>query len=183
MKVGIIIGSIREGRLGEQVGNWVHQVASRRRGEVSYELIDLKAFDVPLLTSPTHPMKANKNYDDPKVQAWSQAIDACDAYVFVTPEYNHAVPGAFKNAVDSLGAEWLGKAVGFVAYGVVGGVRAIENWRQIVANFSMVDVRGEVNLSTFTDFDGHEFTPAERRSGEVNEVFNQVEKMAAKLAD
>ena len=54
MQVGIIIGSIREGRIGEQIGKWVHEIASQREGEVSYELLDLKAFNVPLLTSPTH---------------------------------------------------------------------------------------------------------------------------------
>ena len=183
MQVGIIIGSSREGRFGEQIGKWVHELASQREGEVSYELLDLKAFNVPLLTSPTHPMMAKKNYSDAQVQAWSDAIDACDAYVFVTPEYNHAVPGALKNAVDSLGAEWVGKPVGFIGYGAVGGVRAIENWRQIVANFSMIGVRAEVNISTFTDFEDKTFAPAERRAGEVNEVFNQVEQIAARLAD
>lgn len=116
-----------------------------------------------------------KKYQDAQVQAWSDAIDACDGYVFVTPEYNHAVPGAFKNGVDSLGAEWVGKPVGFIGYGSVGGVRAIENWRQVVANFSMCDVRAEVNISLFTDFEDGAFAPAERRSDEVNEVFNQVE--------
>lgn len=181
MKIGIIVGSIREGRKGEQIGAWVNEVVAGRDGEATYELIDLKSFDVPLLTSPTHPMMADKSYDDPAVQAWSDAIDACDAYVFITAEYNHAVPGAFKNAVDSLGKEWIGKVVGFVGYGSVGGVRAIENWRAALANFSMYDVRAEVNLSLFTDFDGDTFTPDERRAEELNEVFNQVETTASKL--
>lgn len=175
MKIGIIIGSVREGRIGGTIGSWVHEIASQRAGDVEYELIDLKEFDVPVLTSPTHPMLSGKKYDDARVQAWSDAIDACDAFVFVTPECNHAVPGALKNAVDSLGAEWVGKPVGFIGYGAVGGVRAIENWRQIVANFSMCDVRAEVNVNTFTDFKDDKFAPAERRTNEVNEVFNQVE--------
>ena len=127
MKVGIVLGSVRDGRAGEAVANWVAKGAAGR--EATYELIDLKAFDVPLLTTNTHPMRAKKSYDDERVQAWSDAIDACDAYIFVTPEYNHGVPGALKNAVDSLGQEWVGKTAALVGYGSVGGVRAIENWR------------------------------------------------------
>ena len=182
MKIGIVLGSIREKRFGEKVAAWAHEVARARSGGTEYELIDLKQFDVPLFTSATHPMQAKKKYADPRVQAWSDAIDACDAYVFVTAEYNHGVPGAFKNAVDSLGSEFVGKAIGFVGYGSVGGVRAIENWRTVMANFSMVDVRAEVNISTFLDASDGAFAPGERRAGELNELFDQVEKMAGILA-
>lgn len=180
MKVGIVVGSIREQRLGAQVGAWIAEVAAKRDGEASYELIELADFDVPLFTAAAHPMAARKSYDDERVQRWSDAIDACDAFVFVTAEYNHSVPGAFKNAVDSLGGEWMGKPVGFVGYGVVGGVRAIEHWRTIVANFSMTGVRAEVNLSTFSEVVDGRFTPADRREGELNTVFDQVEAAAAR---
>lgn len=179
MKVGIIVGSIRDGRIGAAAGDFVHRIAAAREGGAEYELIDLDAFDVPLLTSGTHPMMANKQYDDAAVQAWSAAIDACDAYVFVTPEYNHSVPGAMKNAVDSLGGEWVGKPVAFVGYGSVGGVRAIEHWRQIISNFSMPNVRAEVNLSLFTDWTDGEFTPGERREAEVGAMLDALEQLAA----
>ena len=181
MKIGIVLGSIREGRFGEAVATWEKEVADQRTSGATYELVDLKAFDVPLLTTNTHPMMANKSYDDARVQAWSDAIDACDGYVFVTAEYNHAVPGAFKNAVDSLGKEWVGKPVGFLGYGSVGGVRAIENWRTALANFSMADVRAEVNINSFFDTDDNGFAPLERRTEELNEVFKQVEEMAEQL--
>ena len=107
--------------------------------------------------------------------AWSTAIDACDGFIFVTPEYNHAVPGAFKNAVDSLGNEWYGKAVAFVSHGADGGVRAVENWRVVLANFSMVDVRNVVTLGQFTDWTGSDFTPMERRAGELETVLKDIE--------
>ena len=177
MKIGIIVGSIREGRKGEAVGQWVAEQAQGR--DATYELLDLKSFDVPLLTSPTHPMQAKKSYDDERVQAWSDAVDACDGYVFVTPEYNHGVPGALKNAVDSLGSEWVGKAVSLVGYGSVGGVRAIENWRTVLANFSAVVTRAELNLSTFTDWADNEFKPSERRTKEIAELFTALEKAAS----
>ena len=174
MKVGIVLGSVRDGRAGEAVANWVAEGAAGR--EATYELIDLKAFDVPLLTTNTHPMRAKKSYDDERVQAWSDAIDACDAYIFVTPEYNHGVPGALKNAVDSLGQEWVGKTAALVGYGSVGGVRAIENWRTVLANFSIIVPRAEVNLSLFTDWSEDTFLPDGRRVDEIAALFEQLEK-------
>lgn len=173
MKIGIVLGSIRDGRKGESVARWVQQV-SASRGDADYQLLDLKEFAVPLLTSGTHPMQADRRYDSELVTAWSRAVDACDGFVFVTPEYNHGVPGAMKNAVDVLGPEWVGKTAAFVGYGSVGGVRAIENWRTVIANFSMVDVRAEVNLSVFTEFDGSQVTPSERRGDEVTAMLDQL---------
>ncbi len=152
MKVGIIVGSIREGRRGGNVAQWVTSLA-QRRDDADFEVIDLKTFDVPLLTSSINPMAANRSYESPAVQRWSAAIDGCDAFVFVTPEYNHGVPGALKNAVDSLGPEWVDKVAGFVSYGSVSGARAVEQWRQILANFRMVVVRAQVPLSMFTDME------------------------------
>lgn len=181
MKIGIVVGSIREGRFGESVAAWVKSVADAR-GDADYEIIDLKTFDVPLLTASVLPGMANKKYDSPQVTAWSQAIDACDAYVFVTPEYNHGVPGAFKNAFDSLGAEWMGKTVGFVGYGAEGGVRAVEQWRPIVANFSMVGVRQQLAISIFTEAGENGYQPSDRRKDELNVLLDQLLGMAEKVA-
>jgi len=183
MKIGIIVGSVRETRKGGNVGTWVEKLAVDRTG-ADYELIDLRTFDVPLLTTGTHPMAANRSYESDAVQRWSEAIDGCDAFVFVTPEYNHGVPGAFKNAVDSLGPEWMGKAVAFVSYGSANGVRAVEQWRQILANFSIVDVRAQVILSMFTDLeeDGTVQT-SERLEDDATAMFDELEQTATHLAN
>ncbi|MFD1861039.1 NADPH-dependent oxidoreductase [Aeromicrobium camelliae] len=180
MKIGIVIGSIREGRKGEHVGRWVEGIA-RDDLDVDVEVIDLKEFDVPLLTAPTPPAAANRSYDSANVRRWSDAIDACDGYVFITPEYNHGVPGAFKNAVDTLAPEWSGKAVGFVSYGTADGIRAVEQWRQIVANFQMIDIRAQVAMSNFTEFaqDGS-FTPLERRESELRALLDQLTTVVAR---
>lgn len=174
MKIGIILGSIRQERSGASVARWVADQAVSREG-VDYELIDLKAFDVPLLTSATVPGAANKQYDDERVRNWSTAIDDCDGFVFVTPEYNHGVPGALKNAFDSLGNEWADKAVAFVSYGAEGGVRAVEHWRQIVANFHMYGVRQQISMSLFSEFGPEGVQPAERRADEIATLFDQLE--------
>src|SRR5699024_12784304 len=100
MKLGIINGSIRDERNTVAVADFVFEVASQRNGSVEYELVDLADNDVPLLSSPVHPMVANKTHTDPKVQAWSDKIDALDGYIFVTPEYNHGVPGGFKRSEE-----------------------------------------------------------------------------------
>ena len=172
MKIGIIVGSVRRQRLGEAVARWVAQNA-QARGDAEYEIIDLADFRLPVFDGDS-PMRSHKHYELPEVQRWSDAIDACDAYVFVTPEYNHSVPGAFKNAVDSLGPEWLGKSVSFVAYGADGGVRAVEHWRQILANFDMHDVRAQVSLGLFTDVDDTGFAPLERRSAELTRMLDSL---------
>lgn len=177
MSIGIILGSIREVRRTEAVAKYVAQIAADRADKASYELVDLATFHVPLLTTSVQPMAAKKHYDDANVQRWSDAIDAFDAFVFVTPEYNHGVPGGFKNAVDSLGAEWVGKPVAFVGHGSVSGVRAIEQWRQILVNFSMPIVRAEVNFNGFTHWPDGVFTPEGRHVGEVNAMLDQLEAL------
>lgn len=183
MKIGIIVGSIRDGRKGEPVGRWVH-AATHDRDDATFELIDLKEFNVPLLTTNTHPAAAKREYDSPEVQAWSEAIDACDGFIFVTSEYNHGVPGAFKNAVDSIAPEWTGKTVAFVSYGSVEGIRAVEQWRQIIANFNMHDIRSQVSLSIFTDFtDDGEVTGETRNDDDLGALLDAiVAATAARLA-
>lgn len=183
MRIGIVEGSIRDQRKSDTVTRWVSGVAAAR-ADAEFEVLDLKSFDVPLLTTATLPAMANREYPSEQVTAWSRAVDACDGFVFVTPEYNHGVPGAFKNAVDSLGPEWVGKAVGFVSYGADGGVRCVEHWRAIVANFQMVDVRQQVALSLFTDFDETgSLAPLDRREGELDTLLDQLVAMTARLTD
>ena len=181
MKIGIILGSIREERSGQSVAEWVAREAETRQ-DATYELIDLKSFDVPLLTSATVPGAANKQYDDERVQRWSSTIDSYDAFVFVTPEYNHSVPGGLKNAFDSLGSEWANKPVAFVSYGAEGGVRAVEHWRQIVANFHMYGVRQQISLSLFTEFGPQGVEPAERRADELATLFDQLEQATRRFS-
>ncbi|WP_130014734.1 NADPH-dependent FMN reductase [Serinicoccus sediminis] len=180
MKIGIIIGSLRDGRKGESVGRWVHERALARGGSAEYELIDLKSFGVPLLEWEKVPGGAKKQYPHDSVLAWSAAVDACDAFVLVTPEYNHSVPGGLKNATDWLYPEWQGKAAGLVGYGSEGAVRAVEHWRLILANYSMVVVRQQVALRTMEEFDGAELTPHDWRPDELDTLLDQVEEAAGR---
>lgn len=180
MQVGIVIGSIREGRKGAAVGEWVHERASQRE-DAAFGLVDLQALDVPLLTTNVQPGGGNRVYDSPQVREWSAAVDACDAFVFVTPEYNHGVPGAFKNAYDSLGPEWVGKPVAFVSYGGAGGVRAVEHWRPVVANLQQFGVRAQVALSTNTEWTHGEFRPHDRHLTELDALLDMLIAATGKL--
>lgn len=185
MKVGIIIGSVREGRKGEAVAQWLKAQADSHEGAkaagLEFELIDLKAFDLPILSSATVPGAAKRNYDNENVTRWGQAIDSCEAFIFVTPEYNHSVPGAFKNAFDSIAPEWTLKPVAFVSYGADNGVRAVEHWRSIVSNFQMIDVRQQVSMSTFREFPDGVFTPGERRASSLATLLDQLTHLTTRL--
>ena len=99
LKIGIIIGSTRPGRKGEAVAKWVHQLA-QARGDAEYELVDIAAFELPLLDEAIPPSQGK--YSKPHTRTWAAKIASLDAFVFVTPEYNHATSGALKNAIDFL---------------------------------------------------------------------------------
>lgn len=147
-KIGIIIGSTRPGRSGSAVAHWVHENA-RDRDDATYEILDLTDFALPMLDEPMPPMSGEVTHEHTRV--WSAAIEGCDGFVFVTPEYNHSTSGALKNAIDFLFAEWNDKACGFVSYGVDGGLRAVEHLRLIAAELKLADVRSQVGLNRFTD--------------------------------
>ena len=178
-RIGIIIGTTRDNSAGKVVGEWLYDLAQGRQDGVEYTLLDLKEFDVPLLTTDVIPATANKQYADEKVQAWSDAVDACDGFVFVTPEYNRSVPGAFKNAVDSLGAEWVAKPIAYVGYSFSGGIRAVEAWRLVMANFSMTQLRSQLDISLATDMQDGVFSPAEFKAGMANDICAELERVLA----
>jgi NAD(P)H-dependent FMN reductase len=180
MRIAIIVGSTRPGRKGTTVARWVNDQAQQRDdvpGKVDFDLVELEDFDLPLLEEPTVPAAADRDYEVPETRAWSEAIDRYDGFVFVTPEYNHGVPAAMKNAVDVLGPEWANKAVGFVSYGSDGGVRAVEQWRTVLANLQVSDVRAQVSLLVFEDWKDGDFTPLDRREGEVQAMLDQLVEM------
>ena len=172
-RIAILIGSTRPGRKGAAVGEWVHKIAAERT-DARFEVLDLAAYDLPLLSEPTVPGAANGVYECAQTQAWSATVTEFDGFVWVTPEYNHGVPAAMKNALDVLFGEWNHKAVGFVSYGADGGVRAVEHWRAIVANVLMVGVRGQVALSLFQDWDGAELAPAAHKGASLTGMLDQL---------
>lgn len=179
IRVAIIVGSTRPGRKAEAVARWVHEIA-RKRGDAEYEVVDIQHFNLPLLDEATPPSMGQ--YSQPHTKAWAVRIAAFDAFVFVTPEYNHGTSGALKNAIDYLYREWNNKAAGFVGYGSAGGVRAVEHLRLVMGELQVADVRAQVMLSLHTDFENYTaFKPAPRHEKSVNAMLEQVVAWGAAL--
>jgi len=172
LKIAIIVGSTRPGRKADAVAAWVHGIAAKRN-DAEYEVVDIKDFNLPLLDEPVPPSMGQ--YSQPHTKAWAAKIAPFDAFVFVTPEYNHATSGALKNAIDFLYKEWNNKAAGFVGYGSAGGARAVENLRLIMGEMQIADVRAQVMLSLFTDFENFTtFKPAPTHEKSVNAMLDQL---------
>src|SRR2546427_6349315 len=123
LKIGIITGSTRPNRKSPDVAKWVLEIA-RKRGDAEYELVDIKDFELPLLDEPMPPIMGK--YQQPHTKRGAAKIASLDAFVFVSPEYNHGIPAALKNAIDFLFAEWKDKAAGFVSYGGCLGARTVD---------------------------------------------------------
>ncbi len=166
LKIGIILGSTRQGRVSPQVGEWVKQVADAR-GDASYEIVDIAAFDLPFL--------GTTDGTEPGIAAWNEKIASLDGFVFIAQEYNHSITGALKNALDLARDAWNNKSAGIVSYGSTGGARAAEHLRGILGELLIADVRVHPTLSLFTDFENFStFKPAEMHEKNVNEMLQQV---------
>jgi NAD(P)H-dependent FMN reductase len=177
-RIGIILGSTRPNRIGEPVAAWVHDLASRR-DDAEYELVDLRDHPLPHFDEPFSPFIGQ--YQHEHTLAWAGVIASFDG--FVTAEYNSHLPGALKNAIDYLHAEWNGKAVGIVSYGITGGSGAAAQLRQMCGPLGMADVSMQVRLMFPTDFENYTvFKPAADRAGLLEMLFDQVVSWTKVLA-
>lgn len=150
LKLAVIVGSTRPGRVGESVARWVYDHA-KTRSDAAFELVDIADFNLPLLDEPVPPSQGK--YSKEHTKRWAAKVASFDGFVFVTPEYNHSTSGALKNAIDFLYAEWNNKAAGFVGYGSAGGTRAVEHLRLVMAEVQVATVRNQVMLSLHDDFE------------------------------
>ena len=153
LQIAVVVGSTRPGRVGARVADWVLGRAADRADTV-VELVDLAAVDLPPLDEPLPPLTGR--YQHAWTRDWAGTVARFDGFVFVTPEYNHGMPGTLKNALDRVAAEWHDKAAAFVSYGHGGGVRAVEQLRPVVGALRMADVSATVALDLRTDLAGEE---------------------------
>jgi NAD(P)H-dependent FMN reductase len=172
LRIAIVTGSTRPGRNNESVSNWVYHIA-RERKDADFELVDIASYNLPLLDEPLPPMRGR--YGNEHTKVWSEKIASFDAYVFVTPEYNHSTSGALKNAIDYLYREWNNKAAGFVSYGGRGGMLAVEHLRLIMAALKIATVQAYVTLSLLSDFENHKYIkPSPQRDQELHTMLDQL---------
>ena len=179
-QIGIILGSTRPNRNGEQVAKWVLDIASRRN-DAAFELVDLRDYPLPHLDEPLPPSLGQ--YQNDHTKQWADKIASFDGFVIVTPEYNHSTSGVLKNAIDYLYAEWNNKAVGFVSYGAAGGARAAEHLRLVAGELQMADVRQQVVLSLVTEFENFRtFKPGNYNVAALTTLLDQVVAWSTALA-
>jgi NAD(P)H-dependent FMN reductase len=165
LKIGIILGSTRPGRVSPQVGKWVKEIADKRN-DATYEIVDIRTFNLPFLGDPDGEAQFN---------AWKEKLNTLDGFVFIVAEYNHSITGALKNALDCARDEWNNKAAGIVSYGSTGGARAAEHLRGILGELSVADVRIHPTLSLFLDFENFTtFKPQALHLDNVNIMLDQV---------
>lgn len=173
INIAIIIGSTRPNRVGASVADWVYEQA-RKRDSAKYELIDLIDYELPLLDEPNPPSMGKYSKDHTK--RWSEKIKFFDGFIFVSPEYNHSTSGALKNALDFLYSEWNNKAAGIVAYGGVGGIRAVEQLRLVTAELQMATIRNQMAFTLREDFEDYsKFNPREHHKKVATQFFDQLE--------
>ncbi len=176
----IIIASTRPGRVGLPVGEWITGIAEAHGG-FTVRVADLATINLPFMNEPVHPVKKQYMFDHTK--AWSETVEAADAYLFVMPEYNNSMTAPLKNAIDYLSQEWGYKPVGFVSYGgVSGGLRAVQQVKQAAAALKMTAVSEAVTVPSVAQFvhDGV-FAPEERVATAANTMLGQLRRWAIAL--
>ncbi|MFI6985212.1 NADPH-dependent FMN reductase [Embleya sp. NPDC050154] len=179
LNVAIVVGSTRPGNRAGAVARWIHETASRR-ADATWEIVDLGDFELPLLDEPIP--AAVDDYRHEHTKRWAAKMATFDAYVFVTPEYNHSTSGALKNAIDFLYAEWVNKAAGFVSYGYDGGTRAVEHLRLVLGGLQVADVAAQVALTIHGDYvDETELRPREHQYAAAGSMLDQVVAWGAAL--
>jgi NAD(P)H-dependent FMN reductase len=179
LKIGIIVGTTRPGRHASAVAKWVLDRGSKRTN-AEFHIVDIADYNLPLLDEPMPPSMGKYSKDHTK--AWAATIGSFDGFIFVTPEYNHGIPGSLKNAIDFIYREWNNKAAGIVSYGTVGGVRSAEQLRQVLGEMQIADIRASVSLSLFDDFEQFQaFKPRPALEAALEPLFDQLLAWAGAL--
>jgi NAD(P)H-dependent FMN reductase len=142
-RIGIIIGSTREGRFSDKPASWIDDVA-RRRADLNFEMVDLRDYPMPFFEEQMSPIYAPPQH--PVAQRWAAKLATLDGFIVVTPEYNHSASAVLKNALDYAYREFNRKPIGFVGYGGAGAARSVEHLRMVAVELQMAPVRFAVHI-------------------------------------
>src|SRR6266436_3262876 len=142
-RIGIVIGSTREGRFGERPAHWIYEIA-KQRTDLAFDLIDLRDHPLPFFNEPRSPLYGPVNNEAARL--WAGKLATLDGLIIVTPEYNHGPSAVLKNALDYAYTEFIRKPIGFVGYGGVGAARAVEQLRLTTIELQMAPVRHAVHI-------------------------------------
>jgi NAD(P)H-dependent FMN reductase len=173
LKIGIIVGSVREGRMSLPIANWVKQQIDAR-SEFDAKMLDLADWQLPMFAEPNPP--ATGKYTGEKQRAWAAAIGPADGYILVAPEYNHGMSAVLKNALDTVYAEWGRKPVAFVAHGGMGGARSVEQLREAAVALGMAPLTSAVHLQGAAKLrDGDHFNAGETENRRLATLFDELD--------
>ena len=150
MKLAIVVGTTREGRQTVKQAQWVANTAKQYE-DIEAEIVDLHNYPMPFFDEPVSPRYNQDRKVDPRVQKWLDKISQFDAYVFVTPEYNHSIPAVLKNAFDYLTWELNRKPAAIVSHGTVGGARAAMHLKEIISEGKAVPISNFVALAGMSE--------------------------------
>ncbi|MEK7661986.1 MAG: NAD(P)H-dependent oxidoreductase [Patescibacteria group bacterium] len=176
ISVKVIVGSTREGRWSDKAAAWIAGEIKKEEG-VAVEVLDLRDYDMPFFNEPVSPSYKQEPYKNEAVARFTAKIAEGDAYVVVTPEYNHGTSGVLKNALDWVYQEWNNKAVAFVSYGSVGGARAVEQLRLTAIELQMAPIRESVHFS------GEQFFPVLFGQADAKDMFAKHAEKAKVMTD
>lgn len=152
MKIAVILGSTRAVRRGERVAKWLmSQLVNFKEAE--FELLDLRDYPLPFYAEDNSPDSLENGYSNEVATKWAAKIGEADAFILITTEYNHGPAAVLKNALDYVYNEWNKKPVAFVSYatGPAGGIRAVEQLRQITIELKMAPMQAAVHISHVLD--------------------------------
>lgn len=174
----IIVGSVRPGRAGLPIAHWVHQRAGTEGRFDEIDFVDLAEVALPFMDEPQHPAK--RQYTQAHTIAWSERVEAADAFILVSPEYNHSYSPALKNALDFLAHEWRHKPVSIVSYGgVSAGSRGVAALEPVLSTIGLVKAGANVEINFVAQHvrDGV-FHPDEKHDSILRTVFSQLRELA-----
>lgn len=174
VKIGLILASIREGRVGEMVAKWMLEESLKVKDkDVEIELIDLKDYKLPFVG-------VKRTEEETKaVSSWQAKMTEMDGYILVTPEYNRTIPGSLSNAFQLLYPEVANKPLAFVGYGHMGAASAIDGFRAGLSILEVAIVQKTIRLSFNVDFKGFgtkdvQFTPGSWHQSEIKRIMEQL---------
>ena len=172
-KIGIVLSTTREGRFADKPAAWLQAIATTRT-DMSFELVDLRDYPMPMFDYPVSPARTPIEHDS--VLPWRKKLASLDGFLFVTAEYNHSIPAVLKNAIDHAYAEFTRKPAGFLGYGNAAGARAIEHLRMICVELQMAPSRYAVQVS-------RELLVAILREGKTFDDFPNLKDQAIAVLD
>lgn len=187
MRIAIILGTARERGVGHRVAKWITDTASTdERFEVDF--VDTATLNLPFFNEdfgPKYRHYSGAEYTNPEGKAWAERVAQAEAFLFITPEYNHSTSAILKNALDWVGPEWSGKPVGLVGYSITsfGGARAIEHLRQIAPELGLHQVREALLISTAQEVISEEGKPkVQELDTPLKTLLDEVYDLGTKLA-